>query len=444
NGNVTGQGYGYVSIDVRDSNNCSASHGVKVSKVKVTSASGNAVLVNGTLQLSAQDGYGPYTWASNSSHASVDLNGNGAVTGESHSTGWEDVTITATDSFGCKGTFKLTVLEVLPDEYSFTGQSHTRVVRDNGTFAQEGQAYPQPDWPGHQNNPNPTCYNKASRPALTDVRLKITPNIGSNTVAVALKIEAALLGGVGGMGDYNWTGNITGASFTVPVSLLQSGALPDSVGNGTFLFNWSLSLNGGAGFTPIGHTENPLFIVYDTPVGAPTNTRLGYWCTRPNVKGAAIAAAVIAGVGPNATAEARFDLQYKWPNEWKVLDGHPADCGTLARLMRSSLNLLGVLGSQVRYVYPRHSTWTGLWLTSGSQTLSEENPITHKRLFFWSGGEEDADNVKDAVSSMANGGWEELEPFGIVPTGFCFSGREIPRNLAMILISTGQMISQRW
>jgi hypothetical protein len=70
-------------------------------------------------------------------------------------------------------------------------------------------------------------------------------------------------------------------------------------------------------------------------------------------------------------------------NAWEVMDGVAADCGTLSSLMKNELEMLGVIGSEVRFVFPRHVNWDSLYSTSPAS--SAHDGAGHD-LIMWLGG----------------------------------------------------------
>jgi hypothetical protein len=94
---------------------------------------------------------------------------------------------------------------------------------------------------------------------------------------------------------------------------------------------------------------------------------------------------------------------YRLNTAWQVMDGQDADCITLSTLMKYELDLLGVTGSEVRCVFARHESWTGLSSTDRfANEIKDGNP--DNRLVFWFGGL-DSENIYEGccVVELPNG-----------------------------------------
>jgi len=95
-------------------------------------------------------------------------------------------------------------------------------------------------------------------------------------------------------------------------------------------------------------------------------------------------------LGPDLTGPARFDIRTYLPGTtaWRVIDENKdADCGSICTAMKLSLDLLGLSGAEVRYVYPQYDDWAGLWSTSSNWRTNAENRdgTEYTRLGFYNG-----------------------------------------------------------
>jgi hypothetical protein len=101
-------------------------------------------------------------------------------------------------------------------------------------------------------------------------------------------------------------------------------------------------------------------------------------------------------IGPDATGGARFDGDHTWhgSDAWNVIDlPSGADCGSLGWLMHNVLELLGIGGSEARFVYACHADWSHLWDDEPAQ--NEPHPtLPGEYLGMWFGGADSWNNYE--------------------------------------------------
>ena len=120
-------------------------------------------------------------------------------------------------------------------------------------------------------------------------------------------------------------------------------------------------------------TEHEVYVLWDTPVidDEPTRHRVDQLTTWASQQ--ADVSSISNGIGTNtAGASSVNGLHFNgslsafgnppyYKNVWAPLDGtNGADCITLCTLMKSAMDMIGVTGSEVWFVFPRHASWTGL------------------------------------------------------------------------------------
>ncbi len=89
---------------------------------------------------------------------------------------------------------------------------------------------------------------------------------------------------------------------------------------------------------------------------------------------------IVTTLGSALTHPSRYKLESSFNlgsrharDPFSLLDGGQADCRTLSVLMKQALDLLGVPGAEVRFVYPRTGSWDGL-----SSSLADQS---QRRMF---------------------------------------------------------------
>ena len=228
----------------------------------------------------------------------------------------------------------------------------------------------------------PVSYTKGSSPDMTVV-LAISPGL---TTSVGAKLRVNKGASTLIIKDVS----LSGTEITVS-GLSWATALPDNVANSTYSFSWAISLDGGATYCDFATTATQFFVVYATPQGSTLTAKRVNWCTQlANMQSTPDEIGDV--VGPDAVGGARFgtDSIFGSPpslsTAWEVMDGKTADCGSLSTLMKYELDLLGATGAEVRFVYARHASWTGLSQPSPPYASYNETDGSGHKLGMWFGG----------------------------------------------------------
>ena len=294
------------------------------------------------------------------------------------------VVCTATDSSGNQGYCWFTVTVLQREVKSVEFLTDHGLLTDNTTnYTYGGTTYPTPEW---------------VRKPLRNCPISHTKNTNI-TVCVTVAVTPAnvdfTLAGDGGFAYLSFpTTNLTSTGSDQAVTLTANAPLPNCVTNITGGINWTITTSDSA-CKSNAWTSGPhrIYVTYATPTGTEaTEKRISWVCSLAN--GKATLAEIGDAIGPDATSHARFD-----PNksifgnpamltEWSVMDGTNADCGTLSTLMKSELDLVGALGSAVKYVYSRHDSWDRL-VTDNPSFGDMEHRVPGNdatRLGFISGG----------------------------------------------------------
>jgi outer membrane protein OmpA-like peptidoglycan-associated protein len=179
--------------------------------------------------------------------------------------------------------------------------------------------------------------------------------------------------------SFTMTG-ITSAGADQVVNITADASLPNYVSPLFRYIVWKVRAGGKerlAGFSG----PHRIYVTYTTPTGGVTEKRMKWSCEVADWRDTP--AGIADDIGPEATSHSHFLLSnYNLTNPWTAL-AVKGDCGTLSTLMKQSLDILGVTGAEVRFVYPRHSDWTNLW---SIQELQNERDAHGNWLIFISGG----------------------------------------------------------
>jgi hypothetical protein len=271
------------------------------------------------------------------------------------------LTVRAADSV-VSSAFSEAVLNVVSVELksiTFGGTKNHKVINYNADYAGDGATpYPSPEWT-KTGTENPICYEKDSTQILTTVVTAEPASVANLSVSIKVKHGTA-------EDTFSQTVNGGDNTCTFTMANIKSVNSVQKATAWTLDFTWSLN---STTYSSMGSSTNQLYTIYGSPTGSLTEKRLT-WCTE-KANGKASVSDIAAAIGPDATANARFNINnsmYGTPPTlpWNVLDGIDADCVTLSHLMHYALDLLGTSGSEVRFVYSRHASWSGIWSTSSS------------------------------------------------------------------------------
>jgi hypothetical protein len=337
---------------------------------------------------------------------------------------------TCIPSGGKPYTFHVLVPKLDVTNITFSGDGQVPVVNQTTTYASTMGANITETW--SSSNASPICYKVSSSPVMT-VTFSVTPSLGS---LKALADFSAVFTQEGPDDEFDYDNKqilITGATATLTgFETGDSGECLDSgIDNGTSDIDFSYSLNSDTSGTTSSCDTSPSMqdlTTLDQPKGgiAATSIRLNYWCSM--AEGKTSGADVAAAIGPNAVGMPFPQTAPPWPpayhntsNPWGLMDGNPMDCISQASLMQQSLDVLGVGGATLVYIYPVHASWThleqtisnGNELSSGGYQLGYGTPPASYQWegcckyngLYWEGGEGDsASSAYNVITDPNNAG----------------------------------------
>ena len=178
---------------------------------------------------------------------------------------------------------------------------------------------------------------------------------------------------------FTGTGAFTGGNRSV--DLTTTAAFGTAIRDRTMVLQWEVSTD-GTGYQPAGTSSHQVFVLYDQPLNqannSPTARRIKYAANLADNQ-----STIMTIAQPIADdAMGRFNAYYYYKGEaaWNVLT-RSADCGSDSWLMANAMHVLGV-PAEVRYVYPRTGSWTGLWRYDDDTTGQTLGYV--ERTWFWS------------------------------------------------------------
>jgi hypothetical protein len=165
------------------------------------------------------------------------------------------------------------------------------------------------------------------------------------------------------------------ATFIIDVSA--------SVGKFTINTAWKYSVSPNAMNQTLANITHTYYCTWGTMLCEPsdfTKAHLAYACEK--AQGATTLVAIGDKIGPDATAVARFGVNYEPQGTdicthdlslvWRLIDENKkGDCATLCTLMKAAILLLGDNSASIKFVFARHASWSGLDKDSGARTNNE-------------------------------------------------------------------------
>ncbi len=132
-----------------------------------------------------------------------------------------------------------------------------------------------------------------------------------------------------------------------------------------------------------------LCLIYGNPLREAQDITMGHLYYACTVASANKSSAVIVDeIARDALGSARFGIKGMYgpstdpryiEGAWPVIDAaEKADCATLATLGKWSVDLLGIPGTELRFVYARHKSWQGIWSTKPGE--NEKHPTRNSPL----------------------------------------------------------------
>jgi hypothetical protein len=169
-------------------------------------------------------------------------------------------------------------------------------------------------------------------------------------------------------------------SYMVTVDLSTSNTVGSILTDRNLSLRWDISLDGGATFQTIGTSGVEMFVLYNRPLASTnqvTARRVDYAVDIASGQSSIMGAAqAIANV-----AQSRFNYNYFYMGDqaWNVVNTG-GDCGSCSWLQANALAELGI-AADVRYVFARHASWSGLW----SHSPSANEYVSGHRLIYVNG-----------------------------------------------------------
>ena len=245
------------------------------------------------------------------------------------------------------------------------------LLNDNNSNWSDAGTIVEPEW-----ITNPVRNKAISQTKGSRLTADITVNIGISGDSFDLIGE-----GVGGNDvSFKKTGNTSTGSDQL-ISITADGSLPNAVSALVRFIVWKIKKGNKehlAAFTG----PHRIYVTYASPTGGVATEKRMRWSTL-KATGKNSPGDIADAIGPHAVRSAIFGSNFNLANPWTALATN-GDCGTLSTLMKRALEILGVTGAEIRFVYARHSSWTNLW--TYSTTSNERSFFFGHKLGFISGG----------------------------------------------------------
>jgi hypothetical protein len=252
---------------------------------------------------------------------------------------------------------KIVVPTVTLKEISFTGDHAMYQNGDHGGWG-VGAAIQDPVWKSESNPDAPVCYSKGSHVAMT-AKLSVSP-VPSPPLQVIIKAD--------GPGNLDGEAAVSLGAAEVTANITTTGALESKVYKLTPLsFNWSMRCCQGCSAASIGSSSHRIYVTYGTPspAGDLTETRIDKCvsdamdATTPigiadaihplsaDFDGHPKCPAWNFGVNPAVEVPTNWYMYSPDESQWDV----KGSCASYATLNKMMLDLLGVPGGSVVYIY---------------------------------------------------------------------------------------------
>jgi hypothetical protein len=304
----------------------------------------------------------------------------------------------ANDQTNCHDSATVNVLKVEMKSVIFTSDHGVLTDYTNDFAGAGGTVFNPRGWTASGTN-NPISQTKDTK-LTADVTLCVQPS--------GMTYD---LTGDGFLGYYTFhTNGLTSSGSDQTFSLTADDELPAQVDVLSHGINWSINV-GGVTCTATSSGPHKVYVTWGAPTGTePTLKRMDWTANlaRPSTTLDQMADAI----GPDAVGGARFGGNSIFGSPptlstaWQVMDGDNGDCGSLSTLMRYELDMLGATGAVVRFVYPRHASWTGLSQPSPPYTSYSETNSAGSKLFMWfAGGSGAGGNVYEGCCEFLSKWW---------------------------------------
>lgn len=235
-----------------------------------------------------------------------------------------------------------------------------------GRAADPGGRVLVPAVPGDGRAIHPAAYVSGSRPSLS----VLVRTDGALPPGTSLTLTGYETGSSEVVATTSCSGTVTGRTDEIIGFRLRLIRPCEGVANRRLTLEWRVRIDAAPEQT-VGRTEHQLFVTLGPPRGEGMGPGGGInWVRLDRLTALADARStpfdVVGRLGPILTAPNLYALRAGLGSPgidgepFAVLDGGRADCRTLSLLLQRSLELLGVEGADVRFVFPRTGTWDGL------------------------------------------------------------------------------------
>ena len=271
--------------------------------------------------------------------------------------------------------YEITVLRVEVKSVIFTSD-HGVLADYTNDFSGEG---------GTVFNPRGWTVSGTNNPISQTKDTKLTANV---TLCIQPSGIAYDLIGDGSIGYFTFhTNGLTSSGSDQTFLLTADTKIPAQIDVLNQSVNWSINA-GGVSCVATSSGPHKVYVTWDTPTGTATTLKRMDWAVNL-AKSSTSLEQIADAIGPDAVGGSRFgansifDTPPSMSNAWAVMDGYLSDCGTLSTLMKYELDLLGATGSEVRFVYARHESWTGLSQPSPPYASYKEYDESGNWLGMW-------------------------------------------------------------
>lgn len=246
-------------------------------------------------------------------------------------------------------TVEVAIVRADLESITFTSD-HGILVNNDSDWTDSGTPYGEPEWIKGTAINNPITHTKNT---------KLTINVTVRVSPAGLAFD--LIGTGANYMTFEKTGN-TSSGADQTLSITANVNLPDHIATLSNEISWKIKLIDPLNIEiDLGKSgPHKIYLTYGTPSGSVVTEKRMNWCVSL-ANGKVSDTDIADSIGPEAVNASHFGHDFfSLSNPWPVL-GSNGDCGTLSTLMKKGLELLGVLGAEVRFVYPCHEDWSHLW-----------------------------------------------------------------------------------
>jgi len=181
----------------------------------------------------------------------------------------------------------------------------------------------------------------------------------THTMSTRVTLDVRLTGVPAGM-SYDLLGDAEGSDLDFTKSgasgntetVTAEDPLPANVGQVNKAITWTITIDGQT--VELGDSQNLIYVTYGRPLpigGTVTETRME-WLTDV-AEGLSDPHEIVAAIHEESLTLGKFKLDNTPPAVWSFLDGKFAECIDHVKLIQAGVGMLGVLGGEVGFVFPR-------------------------------------------------------------------------------------------